>query len=895
MERGTRLAHYEVGEKIGRGGMGEVYRARDTKLGREVALKLLPPEFAADGERLARFEREAKVLASLHHPNIASIFGFENVAGTIFLVMEFVDGEDLAEVLRKGPLPVDEAVDVARQIAEGLEEAHEKGIVHRDLKPANVKRTPDGKVKVLDFGLARAFAGQSSGEEVISSAPTMTAAMTQVGTVLGTAAYMSPEQARGREVDRRADIWAFGVILFEMLTGKQTFVGETASDTLAGILKSDPEWSALPPKLPFQVERVLRRCLEKDPRQRLRDIGEARVRLEDPAAESGMFTQAMATVAATPGGRGGPARIVPWVLVAVFAAVAAWFALGGRGGGDDATGPLHLALPAPDGANFHVTGSFPGLPEISPDGTMVAFSALDAENNTVDLYLRSLDQPRAIRLSDTRDAQYPFWSPDSRWIAYYDRNTGLMKIPVDGGPPQKICDAGNGKGGSWNRQGEILLTTDYNTSIRLVPAAGGEARAVTDLAADREFNSHRHPQFMPDGRHFIYFARAGGNRDSEIRFASLDGDSTQVVTHARVMGTWASGRLVYERNGNLVAQPMDPRTGRLSGSPQIVVDDVMIINGAARAAYSISSEGSLCYLRGSAEQLSSLNWIGRDGVVAEPAAEDDNYAIVALSPDGRYLAANTTIDQIGTWDIWLIDLERGLRSRFTTHPADDLDTAWSRDGRRLYFISDRSGHYSVYRKEVGSPDAPVPVYESGQDVRLLDVSADERTLILAIAGEKTQFDLWAVDLDDPDHPRVVRQTPGTELGAALSPDEKWFVFSSDESGTAQSYLAPWPAMAPLVQLSVKSGTRVAWTKGGREVVYQQINGTLTAVAVDIVDGRPRIGRPQELFVIGPPDMDACNWSVSADGERFVVIDAKETAVPRHVNLVLGWPEILRPE
>ena len=347
--------------------------------------------------------------------------------------------------------------------------------------------------------------------------------------------------------------------------------------------------------------------------------------------------------------------------------------------------------------------------------------------------------------------------------------------------------------------------------------------------------------------------------------------------------------------GNLVAQPMDPRTGRLSGSPQIVVDDVMIINGAARAAYSISSEGSLCYLRGSAEQLSSLNWIGRDGVVAEPAAEDDNYAIVALSPDGRYLAANTTIDQIGTWDIWLIDLERGLRSRFTTHPADDLDTAWSRDGRRLYFISDRSGHYSVYRKEVGSPDAPVPVYESGRDVRLLDVSADERTLILAIAGEKTQFDLWAVDLDDPDHPRVVRQTPGTELGAALSPDEKWFVFSSDESGTAQSYLAPWPAMAPLVQLSVKSGTRVAWTKGGREVVYQQINGTLTAVAVDIVDGRPRIGRPQELFVIGPPDMDACNWSVSADGERFVVIDAKETAVPRHVNLVLGWPEILRPE
>ena len=290
MKNGTLLAHYRVADLLGKGGMGEVYRARDTKLDRDVALKILPPEFAADRDRLARFDREAKLLASLHHQNIASIFGFEQTGDCTFLVMELVEGEDLASELRKGPLSVDDAVEVARQIAEGLEEAHEKGIVHRDLKPANIKRTPDGRVKVLDFGLARVFSGESAVEESVTSAPTMTAAMTQVGTVLGTAAYMSPEQARGHEVDRRADIWAFGVILFEMLTGKQTFVGETASDTLAGILKSEPEWERLPDELPFQVERVLRRCLAKDPRQRLRDIGEARVRLEDPTAESGMFS-----------------------------------------------------------------------------------------------------------------------------------------------------------------------------------------------------------------------------------------------------------------------------------------------------------------------------------------------------------------------------------------------------------------------------------------------------------------------------------------------------------------------------------------------------------------------------------------------------------------------------
>jgi Tol biopolymer transport system component len=865
--------------------MGEVFRARDTKLDRDVALKVLPPEFAADADRLARFEREAKVLASLHHPNIASIFGFESLDDCTFLVMELVEGEDLAEVLRSGPLAVDDAVDVARQIAEGLEEAHEKGIVHRDLKPANVKRTPDGRVKVLDFGLARAFSGQTAGEEAISSAPTMTAAMTQVGTVLGTAAYMSPEQARGKEVDRRTDIWAFGVILFEMLTGRQTFVGETASDTLAGILKSEPDWEALPQGLPFQVERVLRRCLAKDPRQRLRDIGEARVRLEDPTAESGMFSGPVAAVQDGPR-RGRVAAALPWVLVLVCAAVAAWFAVGGAG--SDPAETLHLALPAPDGASIHVTGSFPGAPEISPDGRMVAFSGLDAETNEIDLYLRSITAPGAVKLSGTRDAQYPFWSPDSRWIAFYDRKSGLMKVPADGGPAQKICDAGNGKGGSWNEAGDVLLTTDYNTSIFLAPAAGGDARPVTDLDADEGFNSHRHPQFLPGGRRFLYLARGGGQRESEIRMASLDGDSTVVVTRSPVMGQYAAGRLVYVRNGNLASQRLDLETGKLLGSPRLLVSDVMLITGAAKAAFSLSGEGSLVYLGGSADKLSTLSWTARDGTVGEPLAEDDDYAFVQLSPDGRYAAAGYTVDQVGTWDIWIVDLERNFRTRFTTDPADEVDGVWSQDSRRLYFSSNRAGDYDIYSKAIGSPDAPQLVYANGQDLRLLEVSADERTLIIGQQGEKTQMDLWAVDLDDPANPRLLRGTPAVDLGARLSPDEKWIAMATGESGTPQLYLAPWPSLTPITQVSISSGTSCAWTKGGRELVYQQMDGNLVAVPIAVEDGWPRIGVPETLFAVSAPDMDAVNWSVTSDGERFVAIDAKETNVPRYMNLVLGW-------
>ena len=889
MESGQMLAHYKIAESIGKGGMGEVFRARDTKLDRDVALKILPPEFAADADRLARFKREAKVLASLHHPNIASIFGFESEGERPFLVMELVEGEDLSELLKRGPVPVDDAVDIARQIAEGLEEAHEKGIVHRDLKPANVKRTPDGKVKVLDFGLARAYAGETAGEEAVSSAPTMTAAMTQVGTVMGTAAYMSPEQARGKEVDRRADIWAFGVILFEMLTGKQLFLGETASDTLAGILKSEPEWDDLPTGLPFQLDRVLRRCLAKDPRQRLRDIGEARVRLEDPEAESGLFSgpiHAVTDISASSRSR----QVLPWALLAISLLAVGW--LQWRPAVDHLEGALYVAMPAPENADFHLSGSYPGPPEISPDGKRVAFSGNDRENHTIQLYVRALADEEAVVLGDTKEAQYPFWSADGNWVGYYARNEGLMKVPVNGGPPQLICAAGNGKGGAWNATDDILLTTDYNTSIFTVKATGGEPRAVTDLANDKGFNSHRHPQFMPDGRHFIYFARGAGKSSAEIRFASLDDTTHTVVTNSKLMGYYASGHLLHVTHGNLVAQPFDPGTGVLSGAPTPLVQDVQAISGAAKGAFSVSTEGTLTYLRGNATLQSTLTWRDRDNKEIVPVGDTAAYDLVSLAPDGRSAAVGIIEEQAGTWDIWIMDLARNFMTRFTTDVADDFDLVWSRDSRSLYFASDRGDGISVYHKEIGSPNPPVKIMDGGAAFRLWDISADGQTIFYSSAGDNSGLDLWAASLDGATEPQLVRGTPEHDYLAQLSPDGRWLVFCSVESGEPQVYVAPWPAMAPLTQVSTTTGYWSAWTKDGSELVYQEISGRLMAAPMTVEDDRMMIGQSEPLFDFTVPAIDGIQWSIAADGEKLLTVNTHDLKAPGYCNLVLNWPALV---
>jgi len=892
MKPGTMLAQYRVEEKIGVGGMGEVYRAQDTTLDRAVALKVLPERFAQDADRMARFEREARVLASLHHQNIASIFGFEKADGVVFLAMEMVEGEDLSELIRRGPVPVDEAVDIARQIAEGLEEAHEKGIIHRDLKPANVKIMPDGRVKLLDFGLARALAGETTEEAVLGSEATLTAAMTQAGTILGTAAYMSPEQARGREVDRRTDIWAFGVILFEMLTGQPVFTGETPTDTLAGILKSEPEWEQLPAGMPFQLERVLRRCLAKDPRQRLRDIGEARVRLEDPDSESQIHSSMLAASTVSGGAetRSPALRLVPW-LVAMLALVALTWSLLDRGPAPENGTVLQLGFSAPEGKEFFFLSSFPATPVISPDGKLVIFGAQDRETGEVDLYLRSIDQRQAVRLDGTRDGQYPFWSPDSEWIAFFDRNEGLKKIRVGGGPAMLVCKAGNAKGGSWSVEDQIIFTSEYNTSLQIVPAIGGEPRPLTRLKDKGSFDSHRHPFFLPDGHRFLYLARGVGGQDSEIRLGSVDGKTEKVIMKSPVNAAFAQGYLLYVSRQTLMAQHFDLQTASLTGQPFPVVDGVLTVIGAAAAGFSASNEGSLVYLNHTMDGTLNLRWLNRSGSAQETISDQAIYEGVALSPDDRKAALSITDIQSGTSDIWILDLERNLRTRMNNNPADDTSPVWHPDGQTIYFASDRSGPYGIYRKNPGSTRAAELVLALDIAIYPKAISPDGKTLLYIFDAGPSGFDIGAIDLEEDAEPQVVVSSPVTETSPVFSPDGKWLSYASDISNTPEIYIAPWPELTPVTQVSTISGTWHFWTDDGRRLLYQELNGRMMEVQVNRDGGELRLSSPEVLFEHSSVRLEGAWLDVTGDGQRFLAIESDHVKVPTFCNLIIGWPRL----
>ena len=467
-----------------------------------------------------------------------------------------------------------------------------------------------------------------------------------------------------------------------------------------------------------------------------------------------------------------------------------------------------------------------------------------------------------------------------------------MKIPVDGGPPQMIGAATNGKGGSWNQMDEILFTTDYNTSIFMVPAAGGEERQVTDLEADEGFNSHRHPQFLPDGRHFLYFARGNGKEESEIRYASLDGGPAKVVTTASLMGDYASGYLIYVDHGDLVAQPFDPDTGELSGSPTPLVEDVMTVPGAAKGVFSASKEGKLVYLQGETTEDATLSWRDRDGKEIELVSDLAAYDMVALSPDGRSAAVGIITEQAGTWDIWIVDLNRNFRTRFTVDPSDDADLVWSEDSRGLYFSSDRDGEMAFYYKEIGSPEAPRKVFSTGESLRLWDVSADGKTIFYSASGEGTAWDLWSADLSGETEPRLLRRTNEHDAVCRLSPDEKWLTFGSPESGLWQVYVAPWPAMSPITQVSTTTGTWSRWTKDGSELIFLEMSGKLMAVPMTVEDDRMMVGMPESLFQINAPVLESIYWSVTDDGERIFTVNTQTATAPTYCNLVLDWPGIL---
>jgi len=926
---GTALAHYKITGKLGAGGMGEVWRAEDEKLGREVALKVLPPEFAQDEQRLARFQREAQVLASLNHSNIAHLYGLETVERTAgegftpspdtvplgegkgegegegarpqdlktsrpqdpktpgpvtFLVMELVEGEDLSESISRGPITSAEAIPIALQIAEALEAAHEQGIVHRDLKPANIKLKADGTIKVLDFGLAKAWEADNT-DSSLSLSPTMTQHATAAGLILGTAAYMSPEQARGQSVDRRADIWAFGVVLWEMLTGRKLFEGETVSDVLASVLKEAPSLDELPPETPSYLRRLVGRCLDKESKTRLRDIGEARIALVRAEDEE------VSVVSGPDAPETGPwRRRLPWLAaglatLAVVVLAALWF---GRPIPESRV--IRFETPPPADGRFHLAPDNPGPVAVSPDGSMLAYSGRTPDG-VIQLWVRALDEAEARALPGTENAQYPFWSPDSRRIGFFSNNK-LRVIEAVGGPPLALCDATDGKGGAWNRDGVIVFAPSYNSPLHQVAEAGGESAAVTVFDAERKDNSHRHPRFLPDGNHFLYMARsaAGSGEGHAVMVGSLDGVVDRLLFRAPTAVEIASGHLLFVRDQTLMARPFDTGKLEFTGDPFPVAETVSLLpSGAVVGVYSVSQNGVLAFQAGDGSDGSfRLMWRDREGnelgAVGEPASYDE----VHLIPGGELAVVALEEAGAGTGDVWVVDLRRNLFSRFTFESGYEYGLTPSPDGNTLYFSSERGGAYTIVKKEIGGAGEGEVVFESATEMYPSSVSPDGENLFFFRGGETTNYDIWVLPLSGEAEAYPFIDTDFVEYTGMISPDGRWLAYGSDESGSPEIYVTAFPERGRKWQISTSGGQSPRWGAGGSEILYHATDGTLIAVAVESRAGGLLIGEAVTLFNTGVQPFGNHFWAISEDGERTLVLETMTEMDAPNLSVVVNW-------
>jgi eukaryotic-like serine/threonine-protein kinase len=876
----TRLGSYEVIALIGAGGMGEVYRARDSKLKRDVAIKVLPEAFARDPERLARFEREAEVLATLNHPNIAAVYGFAESADGNGIVLELVEGPTLADRIAKGPIPIDEAIPIAKQIVEAMIAAHERGIVHRDLKPANIKVTSSGSIKVLDFGLAKAADTRAIDSGInVTALPTITspAMMTGVGVVLGTAAYMSPEQARGRAVDGRADIWAFGALFYEMLTGRRAFPGDDVTETIANIVKSDPDWGALPPDTSVAVRALLRRCLNKDPDRRLRHIADARFNLED------------AETLALPAARSSaPMRVLPWAVAVCSLAAAV------------ALGYLKETTPETQVTRFQIVTPATNDPfsfALSGDGRQIAFVA-DSEAGAR-LWIRTLDQIAPRVLAGTEGATEPFWSPDGRAIGFF-ADGKLKRVDVANGIIRVLADAPIPRGGSWNQDGVILFSPTVYTGLMRVSANGGTAMAVTQRPPAGE-GTHRWPTFLPDSRQFMFLVALAEPNVRGLYLGALDGGTPRRVLAAEASTLYAApGYLLLPSQRVLIAYRFDTSHGAITSDPITVAPSVDIDSGAATglSGFSISATGVLAHRNGATTRR-QLVWVDRAGREqgALVASDDTAFASPELAPDGRRVAILRNIQ--GNPDIWLIDAERGTASRFTYAPSLEQSVAWSPDGRRMVFGTNRKGRFDLFEKQVDGAADEQPLLVSAEDKSVQDWSRDGRYLLYAVQGDKTGSDLWVVPMVGERKPFPVLQSMFDEVHGQFSPDGHWLAYASNENGRFEVYVRTFPALDGKRQVSIGGGIYPRWRPDGRELFYVAPDNSLMAVTISggsksetIVPGtavalfrNPRLAVAGNTgtsnFLARPP------YAVTANG-RFLldVSTGDEGAAP--ITVVLNW-------
>jgi Tol biopolymer transport system component/tRNA A-37 threonylcarbamoyl transferase component Bud32 len=864
---GRRLAHYDIVEHLGSGGMGDVYRATDTKLGRSVALKFLRGDVAADPARAARFRREAKALAALNHPHIAAIHGQEEADGQTFLVMEFVPGETLHERIDAGALPLSESLSIATQIAEALEAAHDTGIVHRDLKPANIKVTADGRVKVLDFGLAKA--AEETGTLEREDAPdlsTVTRARASSAVVIGTPSYMSPEQAKGLPVDFRTDIFAFGCVLFEMLTGRRAFAGDSAADVVSRVLQREPDWTLLPADLPPAVDRLLRLCLEKDPKRRRQSAGDVRIdlghALSEPAPPSGVRGWRPAYVVGLAG------------LVAAITGVAAWAALRGR----DAPAPaMRLELSTPhtiDPMHF----------ALSPDGAFLVFAAPGESDGLYRLYLRAMNATEARPLRSTDGARYPFWSPDSRSIGYFaDRK--LYRVDLAGGPPHALAPATNPLGGAWGNDGTILYAPTTVTPLFRISASGGKPVAATELRSPTQ-SSHRAPSFLPDGRRFLFYAVAtesadsGGLDESGIYLGSLDGGTPKRLTAADSGAEFfPPDRIMFVQDRKLVARRIDLERGELSADPVTV--------GEPARWFSTSAAGLVAYRSGTAAPRRGV-WFDHAGTVLSVG---DDVNAPALSRDGRFLAYDRSVD--GNRDVWVTDLLRGDRTPVTRHPETDGHPVWSPDGVQIAFESNRGGTFDIWKKPAngGAGAAEEPVVTSPANEWPLDWSSDGRFLLFQRTDENyVSGDLLAVPMTGSDRtPMVIAESEFDERMGNFSPDGRWIAYETDESGRSEVVIKPFPPTGGITRVSTDGGAAPRWSADGREIYFIAPDGTMMSATVSHAASTLTVEKPTALFsthIIA--QTFTFQYVVSRDGRFLVGSREVERASAPPITLLLNW-------
>jgi len=860
--------------------MGQVFKAHDTRLNRDVALKVLPDSFAANADRLARFTREAQTLASLNHPHIAAIYGLEESAGVRALVMELIEGEDLSERIARGPIPVDDALPIAKQIVEALEAAHEQGIIHRDLKPANIKVREDGSVKVLDFGLAKAMeSGSGTGDRGSASlSPTLSIHATMAGVILGTAAYMSPEQAKGRAVDKRSDIWAFGAVLYEMLTGRKAFDGEDITEMIGAVVKLAPDWSALPANLPPHIVTLIQRCLEKDRKSRIGDMAVARFLLEGGVTSVAPSGSAPVVIPRSPAW----VRAAPWALAGIFLVAALEVSF------------LHFreSLPAAPSIQFQIApppGSSIDQFRMSPDGRHLVFVASGGGKRQI--WVRAFDSINAVSLAGTEGATYPFWSPDSREIAFFAQGK-LKKISAAGGPTVNLSDTVNGRGGTWSPDGVILFARDaFGGLYRVTADGGGTPVAVTTVAAANE--GDRFPEFLPDGHRFLFLrntAKEGGLYVGDLTSSALVHLLPDVTNAGYVPGQGertGGGFLFFRRDNTLMAQAFDPERLQLSGVVMPIAEQVAVSGNVGYGAYAVSPTGTIAFRPGLRGGTRQMVWLDRAGQRLGTVSKPDQIANPVLSPDEKVVAFTIGDATAGAADLWLQNLETGVLSRFTVGIGANDWPRWSPDGTSLVFV----GQTSVSTYEIrmlsatgGGGRPNVLLQGPYNSISVTDWSRNG-DILFSSRGEKTRDDLWVLPLAGDRRASVLMQTPADERAAVFSPGGDWIAYTSDESGETEIYVQHFPLNGSKFQISSGGGNSPRWSRDGRELFYvgRATGGTMMSVPVTAGATFQR-GQARPLFTGDGRDgriQLAGSFQTSADGKRFLatIVEGETQAPP----------------